>query len=199
MLFIPVLLWGIADMSNYYCPNCGALNPTSVTACYNCGAPNPTAQATDATPSAATNPFEAPTQPQSPYLASSYPPPVPPSAYGMPPDSYRSPVTSPPPYVPPAPYMPPMYGPVGYQDLVSSTETLRWKRQAQTSLILGIVGLLCCGLLGPIALGLGIQSKNGLRRLGVTDGQSMATVGIVLGGVATALWFLAILISLIFG
>lgn len=187
-------------MSHYYCPNCGASNPASAIRCYNCGAPNPTAPATDATSAVATNPFEAPTQPQSPYQAPSYPPPIPPSAYGVPPAApYQPPLAATPPaYVPPA-YGQPLYGQVGYQNPQFSAESQRWQTRARTALILGIAGLLCCGLLGPVALSFGIQSKNGLQRLGVTDGQGMALAGIILGSVATALWLLAMLVGLFSG
>ncbi|MFQ3580435.1 MAG: DUF4190 domain-containing protein [Chloracidobacterium sp.] len=183
----------------YYCPNCGALNADTVAVCHNCGAPNPSAPVTDTTPAAATNPFEAPTQPQSqpasPYQAPSYPPPVPPGAYGTPP-------TIPYQYPPPPPmaaYVPPSYGQVGYQEATLFAESGRLQSQARTALILGILGLLCCGLLGPIAMGFGFQSKSKLQRIGVTEGQGMALAGIILGGAATALWFLGMLVSLISG
>ncbi len=180
-------------MPFYYCPNCGASNPDSAATCYNCGTPNPTAQSTDATPPAVTNPFEAPTQPQSPYQAPSYPPPV---TYGTPPTPYQQPAAYTPPDVTPA-YGAPLYGQVGYQYPASSAEAQNLQNQARTALILGILGLLCCGLLGPVALALGMQSKNGLQRLGVMEGQSMALVGMILGGVATAIWLLGMLVSLV--
>jgi hypothetical protein len=182
----------------YYCPNCGTSNPDSAAACYNCGAPNPTVRPTDPTPPVATSPFEAPTQPQSPYQAPSYPPyppPVTPSPYGMPPPApYQQPYVTP--DVTPA-YGAPLYGQVGYQNPAFSVEAQYWQGRARTSLILGILGLLCCGLLGPVALALGMQAKNSLQRLGVMEGQTMALVGMILGGVATALWLLWTLVSLV--
>jgi len=192
-------------MPFYYCPNCGASNPDSAAACYNCGAPNPTAQTTDATPPAATNPFEAPTQPQSPYQAPSYPPyppPVTPSPYGMPPAPYQQPYVTP--DVTPA-YGPPLYGPVGYQDPAFSVEAQRWQGQARTALILGVLGvpgMLCCmspgallgTVLGTVALALGIQSKSSLQRLGVAEGQAMALIGMIFGGLDIAIGLLALLV-----
>ncbi|OYT70770.1 MAG: hypothetical protein CFK52_10080 [Chloracidobacterium sp. CP2_5A] len=168
----------------YYCPNCGVSNADAVAACYNCGAPNPIAPPTDPAQASATNPFEAPTQPQSPYQSPSYPPPSPPapSAYPMPPMT---------------PYAPPAYGQAGFQYPELSPASWRLQAQARNALIIGAVALLCCGLLGPIALAIGIQAKNGLQRLGVSEGQGMALVGIILGGLATVAWLLGIVASLI--
>lgn len=56
------------------------------------------------------------------------------------------------------------------------------------ALILGLLGVLCCGLLGPIALAIGIQTRNDLRRLGIDEGQSMALAGLILGALATVVW-----------
>jgi hypothetical protein len=182
-------------MPFYYCPNCGASNPDSAATCYNCGAPNPTAQSTDATPPAVTNPFEAPTQPQSPYQAPSYPPPL---TYGTPPTPYQQPAAYTPPDVTPA-YGAPLYGQAGYPYPASSIEAQRLQGQARTALILGILGLLCCGLLGPVALAIGMQAKSGLQRMGVMEGQSMALVGMILGGAATVIWLLSMLIGFVSG
>ncbi len=178
-------------MAYYYCPNCGASNADTVTACYNCGAPNPNLLATDPAQAGGTSPFEAPTQPQSPYQSPSYPPPMSPSVYGMPPASQTSPLP------PTMPYAPPAYGQIGYESSFFLAEAARLKSQARNALILGIVATLCCGLLGPVALALGIHSRNGLQRLGVSDGQSLAIVGIALGGVATAGWLLLMLVNLV--
>lgn len=131
--------------------------------------------------------FEAPTQLQSPYQAPLYPPPTP-STYTSPPYPYPT---------PPATYTPPAYGQVGYPPPAFFPEVGRLQSQARNSLILGLLGLLCCGLLGPIALGIGIQAKNGLQRLGVNDGQGIALAGAILGGVATAAWVLWLVVSLI--
>lgn len=179
---------------SYYCPNCGALNEDSVTVCFNCGAPNPTAPPTGPASAGPTNPFEAPTQPQSPYQAPSYPPPVTPGAYGTPPPA---PYTYPAP--PPAPYTPPAYGQVGYYEPASMMQAARLQSQARNALILGLLSLLCCGLLGPIALAVGVQARGGLQRIGVNEGQGMALAGVILGGLATAIWLLGMVLSVISG
>jgi hypothetical protein len=151
----------------------------------------------DVTPPAAASPFEAPTQPQSPYQTPSYPPPV--AAYGIPPPTpYQQPATYTPPDVTP-PYSPLPYEQGGFQNQAFYAEAQRWQRQARTAVILGILGFICCGLLGPVALALGIQSRNGLQRLGVVEGQTMALIGIIFGGLTIVAWLLSILVLLIPG
>ncbi len=168
----------------YYCPNCGALNDDAVPACFNCGTPNP--NLTAAAPPPATSPYEAPTQPQPSYQMPSYPPPV---TYGTgafpqnPPQDPFSPLTP-----PTAPYTPPAYGTAWHPEPTPPAVAARLQSQARMALILGLLGVLCCGLLGPIALAIGIQTRNDLRRLGIDEGQSMALAGLILGALATVVW-----------
>ena len=56
---------------------------------------------------------------------------------------------------------------------------------AVASLLLGAAGLLAFGvILGPIAIGLGLLAKGRIRRTGV-PGDGTATIGILLGVIAT--------------
>jgi hypothetical protein len=69
-------------------------------------------------------------------------------------------------------------------------------REAVTALVLGILGITCCGFLAPVAWYLG---QNELRaiRLGQASaaGEGMAVAGKILGMIGTAL----LIIGLIFG
>ncbi|HEV3074325.1 MAG TPA: DUF4190 domain-containing protein [Thermoanaerobaculia bacterium] len=69
-------------------------------------------------------------------------------------------------------------------------------REAVTALVLGILGIVCCGFLAPVAWYLG---QNELRaiRLGQASaaGEGMAMAGKILGMIGTAL----LIVGLIFG
>lgn len=70
-------------------------------------------------------------------------------------------------------------------------------KMAMWSMILGIVGLLCCGILTPVALVLGIMARNQIQASGGRQGGSgMAMAGIVLGAVGIVLWIIGIIIGL---
>jgi hypothetical protein len=60
------------------------------------------------------------------------------------------------------------------------------------SLICGIVGMLCFGIiLGPIAVVLGFMARNQIKMSGGTQsGDGMALAGIILGFVAVAVFFI---------
>ncbi|CAM2880790.1 DUF4190 domain-containing protein [Skermania piniformis] len=76
--------------------------------------------------------------------------------------------------------------------------------RATTVLVLGVVGLLCCGLCGPIAWVLGRRTLNEIERSGgAYGGSSQVRIGYVLGIITTVfmvcavlLWLLLILDSL---
>jgi len=54
--------------------------------------------------------------------------------------------------------------------------------QATLAMILGIVGLVCCGLAAPVAFFIGNASRNRIRASGGTlGGSGMATAGFVMG------------------
>jgi len=66
--------------------------------------------------------------------------------------------------------------------------------QATLSLVLGIVGLLCCGLLAPVALFLGNSSRNRIQASGgALGGYGLATAGFVLGIIGTIILALGVL------
>lgn len=118
---------------------------------------------------------------QQPFDPSSMPPPMPPPAgYGYPP---------PPPGAFPGANMPyPPYPggfPAGYQ-----TE----HPQAITAMVLGILGLVCCGLASPVAIWLGRKSTQEIDASGGRlGGRGQAQAGFILGIVGTALWVLGAL------
>jgi Domain of unknown function (DUF4190) len=98
------------------------------------------------------------------------PPPPPPGGYGPPGGGYGSP---PPP--------PPGYGPGGgYGAPPGNNKKALW------ALILGILGLLCCGFFTGIpAIILGKQGQNEIDASGgMQQGRGMATAGFVLGIIA---------------
>jgi len=54
--------------------------------------------------------------------------------------------------------------------------------QATLALVLGILGIVCCGLLAPVAFFIGNASRNRIKASGGTlGGSGMATAGFVLG------------------
>lgn len=69
--------------------------------------------------------------------------------------------------------------------------------KALWSMITGIVGLLCCGLLGPVAIFLGLSARKDIERTG-QGGGGMATAGLVLGVLAT-IWLVISLILIATG
>lgn len=65
---------------------------------------------------------------------------------------------------------------------------------ATTSMVLGILGLVLCGLLSPVALFMGMSAKRRIRDSGgYLGGEGQATAGIVMGAVGTAVIVLSIL------
>jgi hypothetical protein len=72
--------------------------------------------------------------------------------------------------------------------------------QAITALILGILGVLCCGLLAPIAWYIGNQELQAIREMrSPAAGEGLATAGKILGIIGTALLGVAILWIVLFG
>lgn len=66
--------------------------------------------------------------------------------------------------------------------------------QAITSLILGIVGIFCCNLLGPVAWYLGNQELKAIREgRAPIAGEGLAKAGMILGIIGTILMVLGIL------
>jgi hypothetical protein len=66
--------------------------------------------------------------------------------------------------------------------------------RATTALVLGILGLLCCGLLGIPAIILGKQEMNLIDQgLAPVEGRGLAQAGFILGIVSLVLWVLGML------
>jgi hypothetical protein len=104
--------------------------------------------------------------------------------------SEQPPPPLPPANLPPPPYPPPgVYGPSpGYVLRVPSDG------QATTALVLGIAGVLCCGIFGPVAYFIGDASVSRIRAsAGALGGGAQAQAGRVLGVVGTVELGLAIL------
>jgi hypothetical protein len=87
---------------------------------------------------------------------------------------------------PPPPPPPPGYGPSPYGAPVPQGTN----QKAIWSLVLGILGVLCCGPLGIGALILGRSAKNEIAQTG-QQGAGMATAGVVLGIIAIVFMVLA--------
>ena len=66
---------------------------------------------------------------------------------------------------------------------------------ATASMICGIGGLVIFGIAGLVGLVLGIVALNGMSSSGNSAGRGSAITGVVLGGIAMALWSLIILAS----
>jgi hypothetical protein len=60
---------------------------------------------------------------------------------------------------------------------------------ATASLVLGILGVLCCGILAPVAAIMGFVSRNRITASGgALGGGGLAMAGLILGIVGTLLW-----------
>lgn len=74
------------------------------------------------------------------------------------------------------------------------------KSQATTTLVLGILGIVCCGVLAPIAWYLGKQELDAIRRGELPPaGEGSAKAGMILGIIGTILLGLGILWLLLLG
>ena len=66
--------------------------------------------------------------------------------------------------------------------------------QAVTAMVLGILGLVCCGLASPFAIWLGRKSMREIDASGGrVGGRGQAQAGFILGIIGTALWVLGLL------
>lgn len=74
------------------------------------------------------------------------------------------------------------------------------KGRATTVLILGILGLICCGILAPIAWYMGNQELKAIREgRAPAEGEGMAKAGMILGIIGTILLAFWILWFFVFG
>jgi hypothetical protein len=72
--------------------------------------------------------------------------------------------------------------------------------RATTSLVLGIVGLVCCPLAGPFAWYMGMQEGKAIKAgQSPVAGQGLATVGMILGILGTIYLVFFVLWMLFFG
>jgi hypothetical protein len=75
----------------------------------------------------------------------------------------------------------------------SAAESFRG--QAQTAMILSLVGLICVGIIcGPLAIVFASQALSGMKRSGNEDGKGMAIAGLVIGIIEVVLNLLSILV-----
>ena len=88
----------------------------------------------------------------------------------------------------PPPPPPPQYG-APMPGAVPGTN-----KKAIWSLVTGIIGLLCCGLLGIASIILGQQAKKEIAASGESGG-GMATAGVVLGVIALVWMVISIILS----
>jgi hypothetical protein len=114
------------------------------------------------------NPEEPAAQPPS------YPPPPPPLQ---------------PPGVPPQSGVPPQYG-------MPAPGPLPGSGKATTSLVTGIIGILCCGLLGIVALVTGKQATTEAAAAGYPQ-PGNAKAGIILGWIGIALMVVGLLVWIV--
>jgi hypothetical protein len=120
---------------------------------------------------------------------------APPSGYAPPP-GYPPQGYAPPPGYPPQGYVQPGYGapgqplPYGGYPPSGFASGVSFAKEAQTAMILSIIGCICCGILGIIGLIQGYKAKANMQTSGNFEGQGMATAAIVLGWIAIALWVL---------
>lgn len=68
---------------------------------------------------------------------------------------------------------------------------------AVASLVLGILGILCCGILAPIAWVLGTNSLKAIEQSGgAYGGEGLARAGQILGIIGTVLWVVAVVVRI---
>lgn len=103
---------------------------------------------------------------------------------------------TPPPPPPPPPSVPPPGPPGPGYGAPQPGAVPENNKMALWSMILGIVGLLCCGILAPVALVLGIMARNQIEASGGREGGSgMAMAGIVLGAIGIVLWIIGLILN----
>ena len=115
----------------------------------------------------------------------SFPPPTAaaPPAYGYPPPVDQG-------Y--PGPVMPYPSYPAGYPGVYPMQPPDH--PRAVTSMVLGILGLVCCGIASPFAIWLGRKSMREIdAAAGRLGGRGQAQAGFIMGIIGTALWVLGVL------
>jgi hypothetical protein len=116
----------------------------------------------------------------------------PPSQPPGPPPSSPPPM-GPPPGSPPPPFQPAPFQPQPAYGATAATVT---NQKAVVSLVLGILGLVCCPILGPVALFISNQAKAEINASGGQQGgHGLAQGGLILG-ILGCIWL--VLIALYF-
>jgi Domain of unknown function (DUF4190) len=101
----------------------------------------------------------------------------------VPPPQYTPPPYQQPPGTPSSQYTPPGYAPAGAYGGVMAPPN---DGQATTALVLGILSVVCCVILGPVAIFIGNASRRRIQASGGTlGGNGLATAGFVLGIIGT--------------
>jgi uncharacterized protein DUF4339/uncharacterized protein DUF4190 len=68
-------------------------------------------------------------------------------------------------------------------------------KEAQTAMILAIVGIFCCGIiLGPIAIVKGNNAKKSMQASGNFEGQGMATAAVIIGTIDLVLFLVGLIL-----
>jgi hypothetical protein len=110
---------------------------------------------------------------------------------------------TPPPPPPPIPPAPPSYAPppsYGGPPPAGGGGGGGTSGKATTSLVLGILGILCCGLLAPVAWIMGKGELDAIRRgQSSPAGEGVAKAGYILGIIGTILFVFAILWVFLWG
>jgi hypothetical protein len=109
---------------------------------------------------------------------------------------------TPPPYQQPAGTPPGQYAPPSYAGAYGGVLAPPNDSQATTALVLGILSVVCCSILGPVAIFIGNASRRRIQASGGTlGGGGLATAGFVLGIIGTVflvigvIWVIVAVIS----
>jgi hypothetical protein len=191
------------------CVYCGHVNPDGTTVCQSCGRTLPPPAPGGSYGQAP--PWGAPQQPQNP--GGSYPPPADPYGTSYPPPggqgggpsygnspgygSYgQQPGYGADPYAQGAGAwgVPPGGAMAGGFNNPAVTDA---QSEATKAMIFSIAGILCCFILGIVGIMKGGKAKTTLQQFGVQEGQTQATVAIVLGYVSIGLFVLGIVFNVL--
>jgi hypothetical protein len=123
-------------------------------------------------------------------------PAAPQAGYQQPQAGYQQPGFQQPGYQQP-PYGQPGQPPLGYGGYAPQGAGYAagpsFAKDAQTAMILSIIGLVCCGICGIIGLVLGMKAKKNMQASGNFEGQGMATAAIVMGWISIAFMIIGVI------
>lgn len=116
-----------------------------------------------------------------------------PAAYGYPPVPGPGYPGAGVPYPPAPPGDYPGYPPAGYPPAGYPMQSPPEHPQAVTAMVLGILGLVCCGLASPFAIWVGRKAMKEIDASGGwMGGRGQAQAGFIMGIIGTALWVLGV-------